>query len=58
MPVKGTFTKEPVGFAVRKKDYDFLAYLNSWITVVESEGWFADKKSYWFESKDWEKLIK
>ncbi|MGB9730773.1 transporter substrate-binding domain-containing protein [Calditerrivibrio nitroreducens] len=57
-PVKGTFTKEPIGFAVRKGDQEFLNYLNSWITVVSSEGWLEERKKYWFESKDWEKLLK
>jgi len=53
-PVKGVFTKEPIGFAVRKGDQEFLNFLNSWITVVSAEGWLADRKAYWFESKDWE----
>lgn len=57
-PVKGVFTREPIGFAVRKGDQEFLNFLNSWITVVSAEGWLAEKKAYWFESKDWEKLLK
>ncbi|MCA1927718.1 MAG: transporter substrate-binding domain-containing protein [Calditerrivibrio sp.] len=57
LPIKGTFTKEPVGFAVRRGDQAFLNYLNSWITVVSAEGWLEARKSYWFESKDWEKLL-
>jgi len=57
-PVKGTFTKEPIGFAVRKGDQEFLNFLNSWITVVSSEGWLEARKKYWFETKDWEKLLK
>ncbi len=57
-PVKGTFTKEPIGFAVRKGDQEFLNYLNSWITVVSAEGWLEERKRYWFESKEWENLLK
>lgn len=57
-PVKGTFTKEPIGFAVRKGDQEFLNFLNSWITVVSAEGWLEERKRYWFESKEWEKLLK
>lgn len=57
VPVKGTFTKEPIGFAVRKGDPDLLNYLDSWIRVVEAEGWLAERKHYWFETQDWEKLI-
>ncbi|OIP89593.1 MAG: amino acid ABC transporter substrate-binding protein [Syntrophobacteraceae bacterium CG2_30_61_12] len=53
-PVLGTFTKEPIGFAVQKGDYDFVNYLNNWITVVQAEGWLEERKHYWFETKDWE----
>ncbi len=57
-PFPGEFTKEPIAMAVRKGDVDTLNVLNSWITVVDAEGWFAERKHYWFETKDWEKLIK
>lgn len=58
LPLKGNFTREPIGFAIVKGDVDTLNYLNSWITVVDSEGWLAERKHYWFETKDWEKLVK
>jgi len=57
IPIEGTFTKEPVGFAVRKGDYDTINYFNNWITVVAAEGWLKDIKHYWFETKDWESSI-
>ena len=58
LPLKETFTKEPIGFAVRKGDPDSLNFLNNWIRVVQSEGWITERKHYWFETKDWEKKIK
>lgn len=58
LPLKGTFTKEPIGFAVRKGDVDTLNYFNNWIRLVESEGWLRERKAYWFETKDWEARIK
>ncbi|HOO39449.1 MAG TPA: transporter substrate-binding domain-containing protein [Deltaproteobacteria bacterium] len=58
LPLEGEFTKEPIGFAIVKGDVDTLNYLNSWITVVDSEGWLVERKHYWFETKDWEHLIK
>jgi polar amino acid transport system substrate-binding protein len=58
VPIKGTFTKEPIGFALQKGQPDTLNYFNSWIRVVESEGWLAERKAYWFESRDWEGRIK
>jgi polar amino acid transport system substrate-binding protein len=54
LPIKDTFTKEPIGFAVRKGDPDTLNYFNNWITVVAAEGWLQETKHYWFGTKDWE----
>ena len=53
LPLEETFTKEPIGFALPKGDLDLLNYFNSWIRVVESEGWLAERKQYWFGTRDW-----
>jgi len=58
MPFLGTFTKEPIGFAVRKGDFDTLNFFNNWIRVSEAKGWMAERKHYWFETKDWESMLK
>lgn len=58
LPVPGTFTREPIAFAVVKGDYDTLNVLDNWIRVVEAERWFQERKLYWFESREWESLIK
>jgi len=58
LPLQGTFTKEPIGFAVRKGDFDTLNYFNNWIRVTEAKGWLAERKHYWFETKDWEGMLK
>ena len=58
LPISGTFTKEPIGFALRKGDVDTLNYFNNWIRVTEARGWLAERKHYWFETKDWEDKIK
>lgn len=57
LPVEGTFTKEPIGFAMRKGDPDTLAFFNSWITVATLEGWLKERHSYWFDSKDWQSQV-
>jgi polar amino acid transport system substrate-binding protein len=57
LPIKESFTREPIGFAVVKGDVDTLNFLNSWITIVDSEGWLKERKLYWFETKEWKKLI-
>ena len=57
LPISGTFTKEPIGFALRKGDFDSLNYFNNWIRVVEAEGWLEELRQYWFESNKWEAQI-
>ena len=57
LPLTDTFTREPIGFAVRKGDYDTLNFFNNWIRVVEAEGWLKERKHYWFGTKDWEHMI-
>ena len=54
LPLDENFTKEPIGFAVRKGDPDTLNYFNNWIRVVTAEGWLKERKQYWFEGNDWE----
>ncbi len=56
LPVEGTFTREPIGFAVRKGEHDALNVLNSWIRVKDAQGWLAERKEYWFETRDWQSL--
>lgn len=57
LPLDETFTREPIGFAVRKGDVDTLNYFNNWIRVVSAEGWLKERKAYWFGSRDWEDQI-
>lgn len=58
LPLKGTFTKEPNAFAIRKGDVDTLNYFDNWIRVVDSEGWLQERYHYWFETLDWEDQLK
>ena len=58
MPLAENFTKEPIGFAVRKGDHDTLNFFDNWIRLVTAEGWLKERKHYWFETKDWETLLK
>ena len=58
LPIWGTFTKEPIGFALRKGDPETLAAYNEWIKKVETEGWLKERMDYWFGSMDWENLVK
>lgn len=57
LPVQGTFTREPIGFAMRKGDPDTLAFFNSWITVATLEGWLEERHAYWFDGKEWQSQV-
>jgi polar amino acid transport system substrate-binding protein len=57
LPIQGSFTQEPIGFALRKGDPDSLAFFNSWITIVALEGWLKERHDYWFATKDWAGMV-
>lgn len=58
LPLNGdVFTKEPIGFAVRKGDPDFLNFLNNWIRVNNANGWLQARYNYWFNSEEWKSEI-
>ena len=57
-PLPDTFTKEPIGFALRKGDAVNLRELNAWIEKAHKDGWLKERKHYWFETTDWEPLLK
>ncbi|MCK9174272.1 MAG: transporter substrate-binding domain-containing protein [Desulforhopalus sp.] len=50
-PVAGTFTKEPIGMALRKGDTTSLAFFNNWIKT--NDQWLKERHHYWFETRDW-----
>ena len=58
LPLEGkTFTREPIGFAIRKGDPDFLNFLNNWIRVRLADGWLEERHDYWFTTDEWRGLI-
>lgn len=58
LPLDGkTFTKEPIGFAIRKGDADFLNFLNNWIRVKNADGWLQERYDYWFTTQDWKSRV-
>ncbi|OEU76606.1 MAG: amino acid ABC transporter substrate-binding protein [Desulfuromonadales bacterium C00003093] len=58
LPLAGeTFTKEPIGFAIRKGDADFLNYLNNWIRVRNADGWLQERYDYWFTTDTWKEQV-
>jgi polar amino acid transport system substrate-binding protein len=58
LPLDGkTFTKEPIGFAIRKGDVDFLNFLNNWIRVKNADGWLQERYDFWFTTQDWKSRV-
>jgi polar amino acid transport system substrate-binding protein len=57
LPLEATFTREPIGFALKKGDTDTLNFFDNWIRYVDAEGWLRERKTYWFETREWENLV-
>lgn len=57
LPVNETFTREPVGFAFRKGEDSLKEYFNGWIKKRWEDGFLAERKNYWFKTRDWEKRV-
>ena len=49
--------KVPEAIALRKQDFDGLNFLNGWIQHYASNGWLANRRNYWFETREWEDLV-
>ncbi len=51
------FTKERLGFGVRKGDPDFLNWLNHFLTQVKLDGRFDTMYRRWFKETEWHKDV-
>jgi len=58
LPLEEPFTREPIGFAIRKGDVDTLNFFNNWIRVMTTRGWLKERHGYWFRTRDWEDRLK
>ena len=47
------FTKEPIAWAIRKNDPDFLKFLNSFLEDIKKDGRFDKIYNKWFITTDW-----
>jgi polar amino acid transport system substrate-binding protein len=47
------FTKEPIAWAIRKNDPDFLKFLNSFLEDIKKDGRFDKIYNKWFVNTDW-----
>lgn len=51
--LKEPFTREPLGWAVRKGDPDFLNWLNNFLRQIRDEGIYDALYRKWFENTAW-----
>ena len=49
------FTYEPLGWAVRKGDYDFLNWLNNFLRQSKGDGFYDRVYQKWIIGSDWKK---
>lgn len=56
-PFEITEYKEPIGFAVRKGDFDTLNVFDNWIENARSSGWLKERADYWFMRTAWQEKL-
>lgn len=52
------FTEEPIAWAIRKNDPDFMKFLNSFLEQIKADGRFDKIYDKWFNSSDWHKFAR
>ena len=52
------FTTEPLAWAIRKNDPDFLKFLNDFLEEIKNDGRFDQIYDKWFKRSDWFKYVR
>jgi len=52
------FTKEPIAWAIRKNDPDFMKFLNDFLKNIQNDGRFDKIYKKWFKSSDWHPFVR
>ncbi len=52
------FTQEPIAWAIRKNDPDFLKFLNQFLVQIKSDGRFETIYNRWFVETDWHRFAR
>jgi len=55
--IEKPFTYEPLGWAVRKGDPDFLNFLNNYLRQIKGDGSYDRVYNKWFKSDSWLKQV-
>ncbi|MCP3955979.1 MAG: transporter substrate-binding domain-containing protein [Desulfobacterales bacterium] len=52
------FTKEPIAWAIRKNDPDFLKFSNDFLSKIKADGSFDKIYNKWFKGSDWYQFVR
>jgi polar amino acid transport system substrate-binding protein len=52
------FTNEPIAWAIRKDDPDFMKFLNDFLARTKADGRFDQIYQKWFLSPDWHRFVR
>jgi polar amino acid transport system substrate-binding protein len=52
------FTNEPIAWAIRKNDPDFLRFLNQFLAQIKADGRFETIYHRWFVETDWHRFAR
>jgi polar amino acid transport system substrate-binding protein len=52
------FTEEPIAWAIRKNDPDFLNFLNDFLAQIKADGRFDRIYDEWFVQTDWHRFVR
>ncbi|MBF0200546.1 MAG: transporter substrate-binding domain-containing protein [Desulfamplus sp.] len=52
------FTKEPLAWAIRKNDPNFMEFLNTFLKQIKSDGRFDSIYKKWFEDTSWHPFVR
>jgi polar amino acid transport system substrate-binding protein len=52
------FTEEPIAWAIRKNDPDFMKFLNEFLGRIKADGRFDQIYQKWFLSTDWHRFAR
>jgi len=52
------FTKEPIAWAIRKNDPNFMKFLNEFLVEIKTDGRFDKMVDKWFKSSDWFRFVR
>ena len=52
------FTKEPIAWAMRKNDPDFLKFSNDFLSKIKADGSYDKIYNKWFKGSDWYQFVR